>query len=165
RLAALTSDTVAKVDVYERQIVRCKTPETRLNALCRAAEVAAELEDMERAYAFFQLALSGSVAEEGLEQIIDVVRAMDKRRNAEGAKSLRHVLAESLANGGQGARDGGKTRSRMLRRAAKLAQFELESTDQALTWIGDALGQYVEPETLSALDEIAEAVGDYALAE
>jgi tetratricopeptide (TPR) repeat protein len=93
------------------------------------------------------------------------VRDMDKRRKAEGAASLRLVLAESLAAGGQGARDGGKTRSRMLRRAARLSQFELKNTEQALAWIGEALGQHVEPASLAALDEIADAVGDYTVAE
>lgn len=165
RLAGLTKDASAKVDVYERQIPRCKTPEARLAALCRAAEVAAELDDIGRAQAFFQIALSGSVAEEGLEQVVDLVRIMDQRRQAAGDATLRRILAEALASGGQGARDGGKTRSRMLRRAAKLAQFELDATEQALTWIGDALAQFVETESLEALDDIASAVGDWNLAD
>lgn len=165
RLAALTSDKSHKIDVYDRQILRFEQPDDRLNALCRAAEVAVELEDTARAAAFFQLALDENLPDEAIERIVEVVREMDKRRKADGAGSLRLVLAESLAVGGQSARDGGKTRSRMLRRAAKLAQFELDDSTQALAWIGQALGQYVDAESLATLDEIAAAVGDYAVAE
>lgn len=165
RIAALTSDVNSKVAVYERQIARCTTPETALPALCRAAEVAMELGDPEQAGSFFQLAFTGALPEEGLAQIVELVRAMDKRRGAEPASSLRLVLAEALAAGGQDARDGGKTRSRMLRRAAKLAAFELRDIDRAIGWIGDALTKFVEEDSLTTLNDIAASHGDYQVAE
>lgn len=165
RIAALTSDVNSRVAVYERQIARCTTPETALPALCRAAEVAIELGDPEQAGSFFQLAFTGALPEEGLAQIVELVRAMDKRRGAEPASSLRLVLAEALAAGGQDARDGGKTRSRMLRRAAKLAAFELRDIDRAIGWIGDALTKFVEVDSLTTLNDIAASHGDYQVAE
>lgn len=165
RLSALATDVTSKVAVYERQIARCTTPDTALPALCRAAEVAVELGDSEQASTFFQLAFAGSVPEEGLEQVVELVRAMDKRRTGETTTSLRQVLAEALAAGGQGARDGGKTRSRMLRRAAKIAAFELRNSERALAWVGDALCQFVDAESLSTLNDVAASVGDYQVAE
>lgn len=165
RIAALTTDINSKVAVYERQIARCTTPETALPALCRAAEVAVELGDPEQAGSFFQLAFTGALPEEGLAQIVELVRAMDKRRGAEAASSLRLVLAEALAAGGQDARDGGKTRSRMLRRAAKLAAFELRDIERAIGWIGDALTKFVEADSLTTLNDIAASHGDYQVAE
>jgi tetratricopeptide (TPR) repeat protein len=165
RLAALTPDTNAKIAIYERQITRCTTPETAVPALCRAAEVALELGDTEQSGGFFQMALAENLAEESLERIHDLVRELDKRAEREGKSSLREVFAEALARGGQSARDGGKSRSRMLRRAARLAAFELRDTDRALTWIGDALCQYVEQESLGTLNDVAATVGNYELAE
>lgn len=165
RLAVLAPDSNAKVGIYDRQVGRCTTPETALPALCRAAEVAAVLGDTDQANGFFQMALSAGMPEANLEQMVDLVRAMDKRRGVEGADSLRQILAEALASGGQGARDGGRTRSRMLRRAAVLAAFELRSVERALGWIGDALCQFVEEPSLATLSEIAASHGDYQVAE
>lgn len=165
RLAALAPEVHAKVAVYERQIARCTTPETALPALCRAAEVALELGDTEQSGGFFHMALAENLPEESLERIQELVRGMDKRQSRDAAGSLREVFAEALARGGQGARDGGKSRSRMLRRAAKLAAFELRDTGRALGWIGDALCQYVEQESLTTLNDVAAAVGDYQVAE
>lgn len=163
RLSLLTSDATSKIDIYERQISRCKDAESRVRALCRAAEVAAGSDDFERAQGFFQLALTGAIADDDLERIVELVRGADAERV--GGSSLRAVLAESLANGGQGARDGGKTRSRMLRRAARLAHEELGETQRALKWLGDALSQHVEPETLQALEDVSAALGDYQASE
>jgi tetratricopeptide (TPR) repeat protein len=162
RLAALTQDASAKVDIYERQVGRCRAVEDRVNALCRAAEVAADLDDVERAQGFFQLALTGVVSDEGLERIVELVRRADARSKT---TALRAILAESLANGGQGARDGGRTQSRMLCRAAELAYTELADREQALTWSGDALIQYVDEVTLSALHGLAVRIADYRAAE
>jgi hypothetical protein len=78
---------------------------------------------------------------------------------------LRRILAEALAAGGQGSRDGGRTRAALLRRAASIAQADLADTDLAFRWVGDALVTHVDDATLAALDELGQAVGDVSRVE
>src|SRR5262249_10300574 len=61
RLAALTQAPGHVIDLYERQVGRCRAPADRLVALARAAQVAAERGANDRARSFFELALSGGV--------------------------------------------------------------------------------------------------------
>jgi cellulose synthase operon protein C len=70
-----------------------------------------------------------------------------------------------MANGGHGARDGGKTRSLLLRRAAMLASDELGDLERALGWLADALIAYVDDDVLRVLVEIAASAGDYSKAD
>ena len=70
-----------------------------------------------------------------------------------------------MANGGQGARDGGKTRGSLMRRAASMAHRDLNDLEQAFTWLGDALIAHVDPLTLDALEGLAREVGDPRRAE
>ncbi|MEI7893043.1 MAG: hypothetical protein WCI05_08125, partial [Myxococcales bacterium] len=63
-------------------------------------------------------------------------------------KGLRRTLAEALAEAGQGAHDGGRTRGNYLLRAASLAR-ELGELDQVFAWLTEALASYG---TLAALD-------------
>ena len=70
-----------------------------------------------------------------------------------------------MGGGGQGARDGGKSRGALLRRAAKIAQTDLGDLDQAFAWLGDALIAHVEGQTLDALEELSRAVHDPRRAE
>ena len=160
RLAALSPATGHAVDVYERQVSRAKVPADRLRALARAAQVSAERGAIDRARGFFELALAGGAQEETLVQLEEAAR------NADGEKTeLRRTLAEALAAGGQGARDGGRTRAALLRRAAKIAERDLADLERAFGWLGDALVAYVEPASLDALESLGRQIGDIARAE
>ncbi len=66
RLAALTQAPGHVIDLYERQVGRCRVPADRLAALARAAQIAAERGANDRARSFFELALGGGVQEETL---------------------------------------------------------------------------------------------------
>ncbi len=145
------------IDLYERQVTRCKAPADRLKALARAAQIAAENDALDRTRAFFDLALGGGVQEDTLTVLEDIAREADSAR---GETKLRATLAESLAAGGQGSRDGGRTRSALLQRAALLAFRDLDDTDKAFRWLGDALVTHVDDEGLDALERLADEVGD-----
>lgn len=162
RLAKLCVTATTKIDVYERQIARCESLEDRLRALCRTTEVAAELADLARAGGLFEMALGGSLDDAAIQLLVDEVRAADKRA---GSKQLTETLATALAGAGQGARDGGRTRARMLRIAANLAYADLADLDRALGWLGDALLANVEDQSLEALETLAGAAGDYSRAD
>jgi tetratricopeptide (TPR) repeat protein len=162
RLAAIAETGGEVVDLYERQISRCKAPADRMKAFARAAQVAASNGQVDRARGFFELALSGTPTDETLALLEQAARDGDQ---GAGGDALRRALGGSMASGGQGARDGGKTRGALLRRAASVVYGDLGDVDQAFTWLGDALIAHVDPATLDALDELARAVGDPGRAE
>jgi hypothetical protein len=165
RLAQLTSGSPGPViDVYERQVVRCKAPADRVAALARAAQVAAEHESLARAKTFYGLALLTPPIEETVTAL--EISAEHGDESVEPATTrLRQALAEALSAGGQGARDGGRTRSLLLRRAAALANTVLADIDQAFAWIGDALIAHVDSASLDALEQLAKEAGDIRRAE
>ncbi|MCA9617680.1 MAG: hypothetical protein KC731_01585, partial [Myxococcales bacterium] len=158
RLAALTQAPGHVIDLYERQVNRCKRPQDRVAALAAAAQVAAGCGAVDRAREFFNYALSGGVNEDTLIQLEDAARVADQ--SAGGSGRLLRTLAEALAAGGQGSRDGGRTRSALLRRAAVIAHRELRDMDAAFNWLGDSLIAHVDEAALGALDELGEEVGD-----
>jgi len=160
RLAALTSDVLGKVQVYERQVPRCKSPDDRQRALVRGAEVASGLEQEQKVSQFFELALGISGPGEALLDLGTLVREADL-----GAKStrLRRAFAECLSTAGSEIRDGGKARGVFLSRAAAIADEDLGDADLALRWLGDALIAHVEEEYLDQLERMTEAKGDLGL--
>src|SRR5207245_8372569 len=95
------------IDLYERQISRCKAPSDRTRALARASQVAAQRGQMDRARGFFELALSGTPSDETLALLETAARDGDEKT---GGEKLRRALCAAMAAGGQGARDGGRTR-------------------------------------------------------
>jgi cellulose synthase operon protein C len=157
RLAALAEGPGHVIDLYERQVSRCKAPQDRLAALARASQVAAEKGAMDRARGFFDLALGGGAQDETVESLQAIAREADDRA---GGETLRRTLAEALAAGGQGARDGGRTRSSLLRRAAVMMAEDLGDFEKAFAWIGEALVTHVDDEGLDALIAMAQRVGD-----
>jgi len=157
RLAGLAKAPGHVIDLYERQVTRCKSPQDRLRALARAAQVAAEHDALDRARQFFDISLGGGVQEETLTVLEDIARLADVGRDG---KLLTKTLAQALAAGGQGSRDGGRTRSALLGRAAQIAYADLEDTDQAFAWLGDALVTHVDDTRLDELERLAEEVGD-----
>ncbi|MGC4088260.1 MAG: hypothetical protein QM756_10235 [Polyangiaceae bacterium] len=161
-LSAIAKEPAAIIDIYERQVTRCKAPPDRLRALSRAAQIAASHGVYDRARQFLDVALGGSVQEETLSALEDAARESDLER---GGERLRRTLAEALAAGGQGSRDGGRTRGALLGRAAQLAYQDLKDTDQAFTWLGDAIVAHVDDERLAALESLAQEIGEPKRAE
>ncbi|HWA74885.1 MAG TPA: hypothetical protein VG937_21225 [Polyangiaceae bacterium] len=162
RLAKITKEPGAIIDIYERQVTRCKVPADRLQALARAAQVAAQHEVFDRARQFLDVALGGSVQEETLAALEDAARESDLER---GGDRLRRTLAEALSAGGQGSRDGGRTRGALLGRASQLAYNDLQDTAQAFIWLGDAIVAHVDDERLGQLEALANEVGEPKRAE
>ena len=162
RLAAIAEGPSEVVDLYERQIARHRTLPDRLNALARAAQVAAEHEEMDRARALFDLALSAAPTDEAVVLLERAAREGDERS---GTERLRNALCLAMANGGQGARDGGRTRGALMRRAALIAYTDLNDAPRAIALLGDALIAHVDPTTLDALEELARDLGDLRQAE
>ncbi len=60
----MAPDPTTVVDIYERQVTRCKSPADKLSALARVVRVAASHGAVERARGFLDLLLSGSFQEE-----------------------------------------------------------------------------------------------------
>lgn len=156
RLAALAPSAVHVIEIYERQVARCRAPADRLNALARAAQIASERGVVDRARGFFELALSGGVQDETINALEQAATAGDTHSNS---TTLRTILAEALAGGGQGSRDGGRTKSALLRRAAHIAQRNLGDTERAFKWLGDALVTHVDDASLDALEGLGRELG------
>ncbi len=151
RLAALATSPTQVIEVYERQVARCRAPADRLTALARAAQMAASRGVVDRARGFFELALSGGVQEDTINMLEQAATAGDMHA---GATTLRTILAEALAGGGQGSRDGGRTKSALLRRAATIAHRNLGDSERAFKWLGDALVTHVDDASLDALETL-----------
>ncbi|WP_437738492.1 hypothetical protein [Sorangium sp. So ce1335] len=157
RLAALADAPSLIIDLFERQVSRCRTPADRLAALARAAEIACERGAIDRARSFFELALGGGVQEETIAILERVAREGDERSRS---TALRSILAEALAAGGHGSRDGGRTRAALLRRAATIAYQDLGDVDRAFALLGDAVLAHVDDASLDALEALGREVGD-----
>ncbi len=157
RLAKLATSPSQRVDLYERQVTRCKAPPDRLRALGRAAQVACEQNAPERARAFLDIALGGGVQEETLEVLVGMARDWDEQH---GVKTLREIVTHAVAAGGTGARDGGRTRGFLLREAAKLGFHELGEVELAFRWMGDGLIAHVDDVNLDALEALADDAGE-----
>jgi tetratricopeptide (TPR) repeat protein len=162
RLAQLAPKPVDVVDLYERQVTRSKAPADRVRALARAAQVASTRGQPERARGFFELALTGAPTEETTGVLETAARDGDKMG---GGDRLRRALCHALSQGGHGARDGGRTRANLLRRAATIAHRDLNDTEQAFTWLGDALVAHVDGLTLDMLEALGIDTGDPRRAE
>lgn len=162
RLAELAEDPEQVVELYQRQVTRCKSPSDRLRALARAAQVAAEKGALDRARSFLDIALGGGVQQETLEVLEEVARKTDAET---GNDRLRRTLAEALAAGGQGSRDGGRTRGTLLARAATIAMRDLRDHERAFLWLGDSLVAHVDDESLDLLDEFSGLLNDPKRAE
>lgn len=162
RLAALAAKPVDVIDLYERQVTRSKPPPDRVRALARAAQVASVRGQPERARGFFELALAGAPSDETITVLENYSRDGDRFG---GGDRLRRALCQALAAGGHGARDGGRTRANLLRRAATIAHRDLNDMEQAFTWLGDALVAHVDQLTLDMLEALGIDCGDPRRAE
>lgn len=157
RLAALADDKQIRVAVYERQAARAKTIEERRTSLCRAAEIALEHDERQKALEFMTLALATATPDEGLDELISHVRDLDDEA---GTSSLRGLLLDVLAESGKAIRDGGRTRGTLLRRAGEIAFTELKDKARALEFFRESLIAHVDEETLTRLEDVAGESGD-----
>lgn len=157
RVAALAPKPADVVDLYERQVSRAKAPADRARALARAAQIAVGKGQPERARTMFELALAGAPADETVELLENAAREGD---SLYGGDKLRRTLATSLSAGGQGARDGGRTRASLLRRAALFSHKDLADVDQAFRWLGESLIAHVDTATLDELEKLGVEIGD-----
>ncbi len=162
RLAGLAEKPLDVVELYERQVSRSKLPADRMRALARAAQIAAARGIPDRARTFFELALAGLPTEETLAALEEAASSGDR---VTGGEKLRRALCAAFTSSGGGARDGGRTRAALLRRAAGVAFRDLRDVDQAFAWMADALVAHVDPSTLDALEQLAREVGDMSRAE
>jgi hypothetical protein len=164
RLATLAGSVEHKIDVYERQTDRCKSAAERLFALSRAAQVASEQGDLKRARQFFDQALNDGVPDGGLDMLEKAARASDAGRGNRDT-TLRVVLADALAAGGQGPGVSATARSALLCRAALLAHRDLGAHEKAFAFLADALVTQVDPQVLQSLNELALDLGDHRQAD
>ncbi|MBP9112784.1 MAG: hypothetical protein KBF88_08240, partial [Polyangiaceae bacterium] len=156
-LATLLGKPAQVIEIYERQVSRYRSQHDRVSGLAKAAQIAASHGEMERARGFFELALVGTPSEDTLVLLESVGKAGDDK--------LKRALCAALSQGGGGARDGGRTRAALLRRAAKIAEHELVDMESAFNYLGDALIAFVDQQTLAALDELGLKVADFSRAE
>jgi hypothetical protein len=159
RLAAIATAPGHVIDLFERQVLRCKKPDDRIDALARAAMVAAGRGAADRAREFFGTALSGGVQESNIAVLERAAREADASSGA-GQPLVLRTLVESLAAGGQNSRDGGRTRAALLRRAAQLAHLELGDTEAAFAWLSEAVIASADDATMDALEKLAAEVGE-----
>lgn len=162
RLSQLAAKPIDVIDLYERQVTRSKAPADRVRALARAAQVASMRGQPERARGFFELALTGAPGDDTISALETAAREGDK---LSGGDRLRRALCQALSAGGHGARDGGRTRANLLRRAAMIAHRDLHDIEQAFTWLADALVAHVDSLTLDMLESLGIDGGDPRRAE
>jgi tetratricopeptide (TPR) repeat protein len=154
RLAALIQTSTGVVDLYERQVSRARGGEARERALIKAATVAGARNELKRARTFFDLAVSGTPSDATLDALH---AAIHEGSNAGDARTLQRALADAMAHGGEGVRDGGRARANLLRRAAVIAAQDLDDADQAFTWLTESLVAHADTATLDAVASLAEA--------
>lgn len=162
RLAQLAQKPAEVIDLYERQVTRSKAPPDRVRALARAAQVASMRGQPERARGFFELSLAGAPTDETCALLETYAREGDKMA---GGDRLRRALCQAFSSGGHGARDGGRSRANLLRRAAMLAHRDLNDVEQAFSWLADALVAHVDSLTLDMLESLGIDGGDPRRAE
>jgi tetratricopeptide (TPR) repeat protein len=107
-------------------------------------------------------ALGGAPSDEALALLEKSARDADDEAKSD---RMQTTLCEAFANAGQGARDGGRTRGSLLRRAASLAHNSLSNTDRAFELLGEALVTHVEASSLDALESLSREVNDLRRAE
>ncbi|MFI5302126.1 MAG: hypothetical protein ACHREM_28885 [Polyangiales bacterium] len=163
-LAAIAPTPLAAVEIFERHVARAKSPADKLAALVRAYRGALDragdagadrkaLEGKAKELAEAVLSLPTSAgAEEAFEVLYDAARAFDDRA---GGQAQRRALLETIATSTAGPRDGGRTRSANLRRAALRARNDLGDDKRALDLLAAALVAHVDAAALDAVEEAA----------
>jgi hypothetical protein len=128
-------------------------PADRLVALARAAQVAAERGANDRARASSSSPSAAACRKTPSRSLEDAARIGDEKA---GGNALRSILAEALAAGGQGSRDGGRTRARSSA-APPPSPTAISRRRRAFHWLGDALIAHVDDASLDALEAASAA--------
>jgi len=152
-LADLAPDANTAVELLERHVGRCKQPADRLAAMVRA----------------YRRAIVSGVSEEKVRELTEhalAVQATDdpfdalwaEARDADAADETadrRRALLDVLVNTTAGPRDGGRTRSAQLRRAADWMRAEVGDEEAAFELLSRALVAHVDAATLDSIEAIA----------
>jgi len=157
RLAALVPSKAEIVGLYERQVARAHTPEQRRLTLARAARVAALHAEGGRCRRLFVLAIASA---QDMHDIDDLERTAREVDATLGGNEVRGLFAEALVLGGVRGASDGKYRSNLFRRAALIAYRDLDETDKAVEWFGEALFARVDGALEATLLELREEVRD-----
>ncbi len=159
-LSELAPTPLAAVELYERQITRCKTPGDKLAAIVRAYRKSIELEATggaqvaDKTRELVELALGLAAAP---EDAFDSLYAAASPLDAVSDESQhRRRLIEILVASTVGPRDGGRTRSAQLRRAADRMGRELGDDQRALELLAQGLVAHVDAATLDAIEQATE---------
>ena len=161
-LAALAPRALLAVELYERQIGRCKAPADKLAAIVRAyrraiesvhvsPDEATELEAKAKELAEMALAVGG--ADDPFDALFSVAREVDEQHGTD----RRTIVIATMHGSAVGPRDGGRTRSAQLRRAAHWMREELNDEHRAFELLALALVAHVDA---PGLDAVEEAAGD-----
>jgi hypothetical protein len=137
------------VDLYERYLRRAPAGDDRALAIDLAARAALRRGSLERLKRFFEAVAPECADARALAALEAAAGEGDRKR---GGAALRRSLATALARAEPVARDGGRTKSALLRHAASIARRDLADPEQAFEWLGDALFARVE----AALDDARE---------
>ncbi|GAC1351555.1 MAG: hypothetical protein NVSMB1_05710 [Polyangiales bacterium] len=144
--------------MHERQVGRWKTPADKLPAIVRAYAFAIRAlstasEDRlaleAKARELVELALMLHGVEDPFEALYQMAREVDEEAES---TTQRHALIEAMVASGVGPRDGGRTRSASLRRAAQLMREELHDQERAFDLLSQSLIAHVDASTLDAIE-------------
>ncbi len=124
------------IALLERAVHRAPTPEARALAITHAARAAVKQGSLDRLESFFAAVIVHAAEEPSLAALERAAAEGDHHRSG---TVLRGMLAAALARVEPDVIDGGRTRSALLRRAARIARRDLGDPDQAFEWLGDAL--------------------------
>ena len=155
------ANALAAIELYERHVGRCKAPGDRLAAIVNAygravallAEPGVDASAIEaKAQTLVEMALGIGNAGDPLDALFAGARSVDEARS--GTERRRALIATLVASTA-GPRDGGRTRSTQLRRAAQWMREELGDEDAAFDLLARALVAHVDPVGLDAVEEAA----------
>ncbi len=160
-LAAMAPTKLGAVDLYERHIGRCKPPPDRLQAVVRAygAAISRAVEKgpeqkalREKAQELAEQALALAGAEDPFETLYATAREVDQET---GSDTFRRALVDLLGTTTAGPRDGGRTRSAQLRRAAEKIRDDIGDGKRAFALLTRALVAHVDDANLDAVEAAA----------
>lgn len=157
QLAELAPTPLASVELYERFIGRCKAPADRLAAVVRAYRRAIAVGEQggkvvdEKARELIEQALTISNTDDPFDALWAAAAEMDERS---GTNDERKALIDVLVTSGAGPRDGGRTRSAQLRRAAERLR-DMGDEDASFDLLAQSLIAHVDAATLDAIESTA----------
>jgi len=153
QLTELAPDPLTAVELLEHHVARCKLPPDRMNAVVRAYKRAIQSGLFDKAKELAEQALAIVGADDPFDALWTAARDSDE---IAGGSDARRELIDVLINTTAGPRDGGRTRSSQLRRCAERMRTEIDDEEAAHELFARALIAHVNPETLDAIEQVAE---------